>query len=151
MSPSTLKQSLGGHVPVSLLGEILDMAPSPRMDGLVPPRSTSRVYTTPPLGEKGDSGSPPITGSVGRMAGQGPYEINLTFEGQLVRHQVTPDMRVIKLREDAAEIYRLVSQDLVMVLFGMNPQTLSLHGQLSDPPPVEPESTVMIFNMRGAG
>ena len=56
-----------------------------------------------------------------------------------------------ELSEDAAMIYHLNAPDLVLVLFGMHPRTLVPQGRLSDPPPVAPGSTVMIFNVAGMG
>jgi hypothetical protein len=82
-------------------------------------------------------------------SGGGTYEINLSFEGQLARHEVTPTMRVSQLREDAADIYNLIQQHLVLVLFGMNPHTLVVQNRLCDPPMVGPGATVLIFNVRG--
>jgi hypothetical protein len=58
-------------------------------------------------------------------------------------------MRVSHLQDDAAAIYGLTARDLVLVLFGMNPHTLPPLGRISDPPPVTPGSTVLIFNIAG--
>ncbi len=102
-----------------------------------------------PLGLGGNR--PPIRhpSSVPSISGNESYDINLSFEGRLVRHAVTPDMWVRRLRDDAAQIYFLVAQDLVLVLFGMHPHSLVIQNQLSDPPRVGPGSTVLIFNVRG--
>jgi hypothetical protein len=81
--------------------------------------------------------------------GNGRFDINLTFEGRVVRHEVAADMRVSYLQDDAAAIYELTARDLVLVLFGMNPHTLPPQGRISDPPPVTPGSTVLIFNIAG--
>jgi hypothetical protein len=81
--------------------------------------------------------------------GNGRFDINLTFEGRVVRHEVTADMRVSYLQDDAAAIYGLAGRDLVLVLFGLNPHTLSPLGRISDPPPVTPGSMVLIFNIAG--
>jgi hypothetical protein len=92
-----------------------------------------------------------VTGGRIYDPGNPSYEINLTFEGRIARHEVTPDMLVSELSEDAAMIYHLNAPDLVLVLFGMHPRTLVPQGRLSDPPPVAPGSTVMIFNIAGMG
>ena len=42
------------------------------------------------------------------ISGGGTYVVNLSFEGQLTRHEVTPTTRVSQLREDAAGIYGLM-------------------------------------------
>jgi hypothetical protein len=83
------------------------------------------------------------------ISGGGTYVVNLSFEGQLTRHEVTPTTRVSQLREDAAGIYGLMQQHLVLVLFGMNPHTLVMENRLCDPPMVGPGATVLIFNVRG--
>jgi hypothetical protein len=77
------------------------------------------------------------------------YEILLSYEGRVVPHTVSGDMWVRELREDAGRIYYLVSQDLILVLFGMNPLSLVIQNQFSDPPQVGPGATVLIFNVRG--
>ncbi len=66
--------------------------------------------------------------------GNGKFDINLTFAGRVVRHEVSADMRVSYLRDDAAQIYQLNTQDLVLMLFGLFPRTLDPQGRLSDPP-----------------
>jgi hypothetical protein len=86
---------------------------------------------------------------VQKPPGNGRFEINLTFEGRVVRHEVSADMRVSYLKDDAAAIYHLDASNLVLMLFGMNPHTLAPQGRLSDPPPVVPGSTVLIFNIAG--
>jgi hypothetical protein len=152
MSPSTVKHSLGLQFPAHHLGEIADGVPSPRMEGTRSHRDSGGSgfsYTPPVVEDKGGYGRQPITETRGQLPGQDSYDIHLTFEGQLVRHQVTPAMMVVKLRDDAALIYRLISQDLILVLFGLNPQTLSLQSRLSGPPLVGPGATVMVFDVRG--
>jgi hypothetical protein len=78
-------------------------------------------------------GSPDATRVSSGRPGQGPprnltgnkepdqddesYDINLSFEGRLVRHTVSRETWVWQLRDDAARMYYLVSQDLVLVLF----------------------------------
>jgi hypothetical protein len=60
-------------------------------------------------------------------------------------------MRVIQLALDAAAIFGLNYQDLILMLFGMIPHTLSItpHSLLSDPPTVGPGATVLVFRMGG--
>jgi hypothetical protein len=58
-------------------------------------------------------------------------------------------MRVSYLRDDAAQIFRLNAQDLVLMLFGLFPRTLEPQGRLSDTPSLGPESTVLVFNIAG--
>jgi hypothetical protein len=77
------------------------------------------------------------------------FTINLTYEGHLQRHQVSQHMFVEKLVEEASILYQLNAADLVLMLFGMNPQTLLRRNRLSDPPRVGPDSTVLIFNLAG--
>jgi hypothetical protein len=94
--------------------------------------------------------------SVGpRMAPNSPgdegFMINLTYEGNLVQHPVTTHMRVLVLTGAAAAVYGLTASDTILVLFGMNPRTLSRNGLLSDPPVVGPGATVLVFHVRGSG
>jgi hypothetical protein len=65
-----------------------------------------------------------------------PFGINLIYEGRTVGHLVTTHRRVIQLAFDAAAIFGLNSRDLILMLFGMIPHTLSItpHSLLSDPP-----------------
>ncbi len=86
----------------------------------------------------------------GQTPGGGEYLINLTYEGQLVRHQVNQQMMVEQLIRDAADLYQLNALDLIlMLLFVMNPQTLSRNSRLSDPPRVGPGATVLVFCIAG--
>jgi hypothetical protein len=80
-----------------------------------------------------------------------PFGINLIYEGRTVGHQVTTHMRVIQLALDAAAIFGLNYQDLILMLFGMIPHTLPItpHGLLSDPPTVGPGATVLVFRVGG--
>ncbi len=55
----------------------------------------------------------------------GEFEINLTYEESFQRHRVAQHMFVTQLAEEAAVIFRLVADDLVLLLFGMAPRTLS--------------------------
>jgi hypothetical protein len=86
------------------------------------------------------------TGIRGPPQEDGNYEINLIFEGRVVRHGVSADMLVSRLKEDAGLIYHLDARNLILVLFGLNPHTLESRGRLSDPPQVMPGATIMIFN-----
>jgi hypothetical protein len=76
---------------------------------------------------------------------QGGFMINLTFEGNLVRHPVTEHMGVIVVIGAAAAIYNLDAGNIVLVLFGMNPQSLIRGNRLSDPPQVGPNATILVF------
>jgi hypothetical protein len=106
------------------------------------------------------STGPPITPSSGSQRGNGPgiripdhghrgFVINLTYEGQLLQHQVTADMAVATLIEDAAGVYNLVAHDTVLVLFGANPRKLIRGNVLSDPPTVGPGATVLVMVISG--
>jgi hypothetical protein len=90
---------------------------------------------------------PPVLG--GQTPGDGDYLINLTYEGNLVRHQVNQHMMVEQLVRDAADLYQLNAPDMILMLFGMHPQTLSRNNRLSDPPRVGPGATVLVFCIAG--
>ncbi len=77
------------------------------------------------------------------------FEINLTYEGSLQHHRVTQHMFVTQLAAEAAMIFRLVANDLVLLLFGMMPRTLSRSNRISDSLRVGPEATVLIFCIAG--
>ena len=85
----------------------------------------------------------------GQTPGTGDYVINLTYEGHLTRHQVNQHMLVEELATEAANTYHLNGIDLVLMLFGMNPQTLLRQNRLSDPPRVGPGATVLVFCIAG--
>jgi hypothetical protein len=156
ISPSTLRATLGlpvpgytpgrgsGRIPTPQDGESTtyrDMEGgganaqfqrvSPGRSGSGPPRNRTRIDEPEPESER--------------------YDINLSFEGHLVRHSVSRDIWVRQLRDDAARIYYLIPQDLVLVLFGMNPHSLVIQNQLFDPPRVDPGATVLVFDVRGSG
>jgi hypothetical protein len=76
------------------------------------------------------------------------FEIVLTFEGHVHRHQVHRHMFVSQLAEESAAIFHLHEQDLTLMLFGMIPRTLSREKRISEPPPVGPGATVLIFNIQ---
>ncbi len=77
------------------------------------------------------------------------FEINLIFEGQLVRHRVSLSLTVAQLGVEAASIFRLQTQGLVLVLLGLVSHTLQPLSTLYGPPPMLPGSTVMIFQAGG--
>jgi hypothetical protein len=79
------------------------------------------------------------------------FEINLIFEGQLVRHRVSLSLTVAQLGVEAASIFRLQPQGLVLILLGLVSHTLQPPCTLFGPPPVQPESTVMVFQAGGQG
>jgi hypothetical protein len=58
-------------------------------------------------------------------------------------------MFVTQLVEEAAMIFQLVAEDLVLLLFGMVPRTLSRSNRISDSPRVGPGATVLIFCIAG--
>jgi hypothetical protein len=155
-SPATLKTVLGlqtpthTRTPVRNVGSINAHQPG----GSTVQRDEGGVggYAThASLGVPGNR--PWVILSSSRMSdpGSARYEIFLSFEGRTVKHIVSRDMWVRELRDDAARIYHLVSQDLILVLFGMNPRSLVIQNQLSDPPQVGPGATVLIFNILGGG
>jgi hypothetical protein len=99
-------------------------------------------------------GNPPSGNGVSGGRHQTPafgdgYEINLTYEGRLSRHRVSQHMLVEQLITAAANEYHLNPIDLVLMLFGMNPQTLNRQNRLSDPPRVGPGATVLVFCIAG--
>ena len=105
---------------------------------------------TPISRSEGGNRSPgSFTGVRGFPQGNGNYEINLTYEGRVTRQEVSADMLVSQLRDEAATIYHLDSRNLILVLFGMHPHTLEPRGRLSDQPPVGPGATVLVFNIAG--
>ncbi len=116
-------------------------------NGGTPSRNVNGSPPTPVSSLIPGSGGNPLrspgafAGTGAGIPGNGRFEINLTFEGRIVRHKVSADMRVSYLKDDAAAIHRLDARDLVLMLFGMNPHTLASQGWLSDPPPVGPGST----------
>jgi hypothetical protein len=153
MSPSTARQSFGTQLPVHhsdtpgrLNSTILSEAPTKERNDRV-------TYSPNELG-KDTGGTGPIgfrypTLGTRYDPNSAGYAINLSHGGRLVRHLVTPDTRVTHLSEDAATIYGLNAQDLILVLFGMYPQTLSPQNLLSGPPVVGPNATVLVFNING--
>jgi hypothetical protein len=82
---------------------------------------------------------------------QDVFTVTLTFDGQLCQHRVTADMAVLTLVRDAAQIYGLVALDVILVLFGMLPRSLVRGKLLSDPPQVNPGSTILVFNVPNSG
>ncbi len=90
---------------------------------------------------------PPVRG--GQTPGGGEYAINLTYEWNLQRHHVNQHMMVEQLVEEAANLYNLDAMDLILMLFGMHPQTLLRPNRLSDPPRVGPGATVLVFCIAG--
>ncbi len=71
----------------------------------------------------------------------------MTFEGHVHRHQVHRHMFVSQLAEESAAIFHLHEHDLVLMLFGLVPHTLSREKRISEPPPVGPGATVLILNI----
>ena len=68
---------------------------------------------------------------------------------ELLQHQVTADMAVATLIEEAAGVYNLVAHDTVLVLFGVNPRKLTRGNVLSNPPTVGPGATVLVMVISG--
>jgi hypothetical protein len=58
-------------------------------------------------------------------------------------------MYVSQLVEEAANLFHLIPGELVLMLFGMIPHTLSRGNRISDPPRVGPGATVLIFRITG--
>jgi hypothetical protein len=77
------------------------------------------------------------------------FDINLIYEGASRRHRFFQHMLVDQLAHEASGIFRLIADELVMVLFGMLPQTLLRANRISDPPRVGLGATVMIFSIAG--
>jgi hypothetical protein len=98
-------------------------------------REPSPAPRTPVFHGNSGGGGGPRSGQAifGGMPPDETFDINLTFEGYLVRQQVTTHMRVYLLADIAAAIYNLNAQELILMLFGMIPRTLTLQGKLSDP------------------
>jgi hypothetical protein len=102
------------------------------------------------LSNDGAGGGNPPSGSGLRgcpIPGTGDYVINLTYDGHLTMHHVDQHMLVEELATEAAHVYGLNAFDLILMLFGMNPQTLPRQNRLSDPPRVSPGATVLIFSI----
>ncbi len=99
------------------------------------------------MASTGRGNRPPQIG--GPTLDEDAFEINLTYEGALHRYRVTQHMFVVQLAEEAATIFHLVAGDLILLLFGMVPQTLSRSNRLSDPPRVGPGATVLVYRIAG--
>jgi hypothetical protein len=155
ISPSTLRTALGLQVPGHTPGESLGRIPNPQAGETAAYHNMEEVGPNTTRASLGRSGQRPPrnhTRSVKEPDSDDErYDINLSFEGRLVRHTVSRDTWVRQLRDDAARIYYLVSQDLVLVLFGMNPHSLIIQNQLCDPPQVGPGATIPIFDVRDSG
>jgi hypothetical protein len=104
-----------------------------------------------PSNDGAGGGNPPSGSGVrgGQTPGTGDYVINLTYEGHLTKNHVGQHMLVEQLATEAAGVYNLNAIDLILMLFGMNPQTLPRQNRLSDPPRVGPGATVLVFCIAG--
>jgi hypothetical protein len=99
----------------------------------------------------GSGGFPPLSGGQGmRSPGFAPmFDITLVHEGQTQRHRVHETMAVTQLVGEAAVIFSLDPRTLVLMLFTATPTTLDRARDLTGPPRVGPNSTIMVFAVRG--
>ncbi len=116
--------------------------------------STHRQTRYGPFDFGSRKGMPP-TPQMGTSTGEnepGPdwFEIVLIFEGIARRHRVFEHMLVSQLVVDAAILFRISAEDVVLMLFGMLPATLMQENRISDPPRVGPGTVVLVFCIAGA-
>jgi hypothetical protein len=77
------------------------------------------------------------------------FRISLTYEGISRQHEVDRYLPVTQLVSDAATMFRINSDDVTLMLFGMHPQTLVRSNRISDPPRVGPGAIVLVFCIAG--
>ncbi len=113
-------------------------------------RSLSGPDPRPGLGPSPVSPNPPSSGPVRGAVPPGPphdpgYIIHLVFEGAVVACRVRASTSVAQLRIEAAQIFGLDHDHLILVLFSSAPTSLPREGFLSGPPVVGPGARVMVF------
>jgi hypothetical protein len=148
MSPAIPRVEIG-LLPPSYRTAMLEMGePNSRAmtggNARTPPRDPVNgvPFQNPPPSSRGGNGSNG-NGSDNGIAGteftadvHDVFEINLIFEGQLVRHRVSLSLTVAQLGVEAASIFRLNARGLILMLLGLVPHTLQQPGTLFGPPPV---------------
>ncbi len=77
------------------------------------------------------------------------FKITLTHEGMSRVHEVDRYLPVRQLVSDAATIFRINSDDIILMLFGMVPHTLDRNNRISDPPRIGPGAIVLVFCVPG--
>ncbi len=128
-------------------------SPAGRNGGSI--EDVSRVSPTrsvpSPHGHQNSGGIQPQSGEQGtRLSGFGQtFDIALVHEGQTQRHRVHETMAVVQLVEEAAGIFYLDPRVVVLMLFTATPATLDRARDLTGPPRVGPNSTVMVFAVGG--
>ncbi len=78
------------------------------------------------------------------------FTIRLTHAGQTVVHTVWDQMPISQLSEEAAAIFGLDSEFVILMLFGVFPQTLDSRSRIAGPPRVAPDSNVFVFCFGGS-
>ncbi len=124
----------------------------PGGNGRTPSRGSSHDASIPiphPTSRGGNGPNDGFTVGRGFTPDEDVFEINLIFEGQLVRHRVTLAMTVVQLVIEVATVFRLNTQGGTLMLLGLVPHTLQSQSTLFGPPPVQPGSTIMIFQVGG--
>jgi hypothetical protein len=75
------------------------------------------------------------------------FIIHLSFQGNSCPRKVWRAMPVSQVVLEASALFDLDPATIVLVLFGMHPVTLDKSRTLDGPPPVPPQSTVMVFQV----
>jgi hypothetical protein len=114
----------------------------------------SPAHSVPsPFGQPNEAADPSI--SPGRQGSRGSpqadqiYEINLVNEGRTRKHRVFEGLRVSQLVVEAAGVFSLDANGVVLMLFYTAPVTLDREKTLAGPPRVNPNATVFVFVVMG--